>query len=340
LLSFWNGEFVPQFARYGPFINKTPRRNRDSDLTIDLTPIISRGCRHWLWRDIEKSTTRACQQRNNDGRMSRPTDGHPFSCCMEAADMGTTLNLNTCLLELAREAQSQGRTRDARNLLTRLVSFRDLPRPIAEQVHARLAEVFVAEKQFRKARRHLAVLMCLRPSEAKYFYQYAVALHRDPKGDQHRAAKYYHQALEHEPTKFKWWSNYGKLLIELGRTHDAVGALRQARELSPDDPVVIGRLIEALCLVDRVEEARTVLCESRFAHPRDGRYRKLWNDFQFRQAAQVQQPQSADDPVILPFVRVALKPEGVTGPGRIMRIDEARPANKSHRRSRTAQSEG
>lgn len=253
--------------------------------------------------------------------------------------MGTTLNLTECLLAMAREAQDQGRTRDAHNLLTRLVSFRDLPRPMAEQVHARLAEVLVAEKQFRKARRHLAVLMCLRPSSAKYFYQYAIALHRDPKGDPHRAAKYYHQALELDPAKARWWANYGKLLIELGQTPDAVKALRQARELNPDDPMIIGRLVEAMCLSDREDEARALLCEARFQHPRDGRYRKLWNDFQFRRAVNAQRHPNADDPVLLPFVRIARKIDGASGPGRIMRMDEGRQKSAPHRRSRAAQND-
>lgn len=254
--------------------------------------------------------------------------------------MTATLNLNECLLSMARDAQQQGRTRDARNILNRLVKFHDLPRPVAEQAHARLAEVLVADRQYRKARRHLAVLMCLKPSDARYFYQFAVALHRDPKGDQHRAAKYYHQALEREPTKSRWWANYGKLLLELGRNQDAIGALRQARELNPEDPSIIGKLVEALCLSDRDDEARALLTDARFQHPNDRRYRKLWNDFQFRCASASQQFPLANDPVLLPFVRVARVPDGTTVPGRIMKIDAGRTDSKGQRRSRMAQNDG
>src|SRR5439155_923816 len=82
--------------------------------------------------------------------------------------------------------------------------------------------------------------------------------------------------------------------------------LRKALALDPDNPVVVGRLVEGLCLADRAAEARKVLQAARFRHPRDSRFRKLWNDFQFRQLAGEQYtPPVAEEPVILPFVRRA-----------------------------------
>src|SRR5205807_10384209 len=106
---------------------------------------------------------------------------------MEAATMSTTLNLTDSLLAMGRELHEQGRARDARLLFERLVKFRDVSSEVAEEAHARLAELLMAEKQYKKARRHLTILMCLRPSNAKYCYRYAVASHRDPQGDIHRA---------------------------------------------------------------------------------------------------------------------------------------------------------
>lgn len=252
--------------------------------------------------------------------------------------MGRTLNLTDCLLAMAVEAQDQGRTRDACHLLTRLLRFRDLPRALAEEAHARLAEVLLQEKKFAKARRHLAVLMCLRPSMAKYYYQYGQALHRDPRGDKHRAVKYYQQALDLDPTRARWWAAFGKLQMDLGQSADAVATLQHATELDGDDPVIVGRLARALCLDERADEARDCLQQARFAHPKDGRFRKLWNDHQFQQAACEQSPRS-DEPVLLPFVRRSVRPVHDPVSGAIFRLDDARPVQAPHARSRTARRE-
>ncbi len=247
--------------------------------------------------------------------------------------MSTTLNLTGSLLAMGRELHEQGRMRDARLLFERLVKFRDLGSEIAEEAHARLADLLIADKQYKKARRHLSILMCLRPSNAKYAYRYAVASHRDPKGDPHRAARYYRQAVDMDPTRPRWWAAYGKLLASMGRTGEAVTQLRRAHELDADDPVIIGRLVEALCLDDRADEARTLLRIARFQHPRDARFRKLWNDFQFHRAAAEQRMIAVDEPVLLPFVlRAAIKSSDVPA-GTILRFDNSHksPALPHHR---------
>lgn len=237
--------------------------------------------------------------------------------------MSTTLNLTGSLLAMGRELQEQGRTRDARLLFERLVKFRELGSEVAEEVHARLAELLIGDKQYKKARRHLTILMCLRPSNAKYAYRYAVATHRDPKGDPHRASRYYRQAVDLDPTRPRWWAAYGKLLCSMGRTGEAVTQLRRAYELDSDDPVIIGRFVEVLCLDDRADEARTLLRIARFQHPRDGRFRKLWNDFQFHRAAAEQRMYGVEEPVLLPFVRRAAIQASDVPVGTILRFDSA-----------------
>jgi Flp pilus assembly protein TadD len=260
--------------------------------------------------------------------------GGPFPTLHGGSHMSKTLNLAESLLAMGRELQSQGRKRDARLLFCRLVKFRDLPTAIAEEIHARLSDLFVAEKQFKRARRHLSILMCLRPHNGRYYHQYALACHRDPRGDKHRAAKFYQQALDLDPTRSRWWSNYGKLLTSLGRTADGVAALRQAFSLDEDNPVIVGRLAEALCLDDRADEARSLLRAARFRHPRDGRFLKLWNDLQHRIAAH-QFEAAADDPVFLPFVRRSRLTVNPPAPDTILRMDEAQTAPaKPHRLGR------
>jgi tetratricopeptide (TPR) repeat protein len=239
--------------------------------------------------------------------------------------MGKTLNLCECLLQMGRDWQSVGRLVEASRVLTRLAGFRDQPATIAEETHSRLANISLQLRDFKKARRHLTAVMFFRPSHAPYYYQLATALHYDDEADPSRAARYYRQALRLDPDQPRWWADFGRLLLQLGKARKAVVALRKAASLDSNDPVIVARLVEGLCLADRPAEARRVLRDARFRHPRDARFRKLWNDFQFRQISESQtEPPAAAEPVILPFVRRAsLPPAAVQMPGRIVRLDEA-----------------
>ncbi len=238
--------------------------------------------------------------------------------------MGRTLNLSECLLAMGRDLQEAGRLAEASRVLQRLAGFHDLPAPVAEEAHARLGTIFLQLREFKKARRHLTSALFYRPSHAPYYFQQASALHHDPDADTTRAVRYYRQALRLDPDQPRWWSDFGRLLLQIGRTQKGVVALRKAVELDPDNPVIIARLVEGLCLADRADEARCVLRAARFRNPRDLRFRKLWNDFQFRQVAEGQyDAPAAEEPVILPFVRRAALPEVPQVPGRIVRLDQA-----------------
>ncbi len=238
--------------------------------------------------------------------------------------MGRTLNLCECLLQMGRDWQAAGRLVEASRVLQRLAGFRDLPAAVAEEAHSRLATIFLQLREFKKARRHLTSVLFFRPSHAPYYFQLASALHHDDDADPCRAVRYYRQALRLDPDQPRWWADFGRLLLQIGRMQKGVVALRKAASLDADDPVIVGRLVEGLCLADRAGEARKVLREARFRHPRDPRFRKLWNDFQFRQVSESQgEPPVAAEPVILPFVRRASLPETPQVGGRIIRLDQA-----------------
>jgi tetratricopeptide (TPR) repeat protein len=238
--------------------------------------------------------------------------------------MGKTLNLCECLLQMGRDWQSCGRWVEASRVLQRLSSFRDQPAAIAEETHARLGTIFLLIRDFKKARRHLTAVLFFRPSHAPYYYQLASAMHNDDAVDPARAVRYYRQALRLDPDQPRWWADLGRLYLQIGKTQKGVVALRKAGRLDPDDPAIIAKLVEGLCLADRGGEARTILREARFRHPRDARFRKLWNDFQFRQVQESQdQTPAAPEPVILPFVRKASISESAQLPGRIVRMDQA-----------------
>jgi tetratricopeptide (TPR) repeat protein len=236
--------------------------------------------------------------------------------------MGRTLNLCECLLAMGRDFQGIGRLADAAKVLQRLAGFHDLPAVVAEETHSRLATIFLQLREFKKARRHLTSVLFYRPSHAPYYFQLASALHHDPEVDPTRAVRYYRQALRLDPDQPRWWSDFGRLLLQVGRTQKGVVALRKSAELAADEPVIIGRLVEGLCLAGRAAEARSVLRAARFRNPRDARFRKLWNDYQFRQIHEEQYGRpAAEEPVILPFVRRQALPEVPQVPGRILRLD-------------------
>src|SRR5439155_14469662 len=221
-----------------------------------------------------------------------------------------------------------GRLVEASRVLERLAGFRDMPATIAEEAHARLATIFLQLREFKKARRHLTSVLFFRPSHAPYYFQLASALHHDDEADPFRAVRYYRQALRLDPDQPRWWADFGRLLLQVGKPEKGVVALKKALSLDPDNPVIVAKLVEGLCLADRAGEARKALRDARFRNPNDARFRKLWNDFQFRQVheSQFEAPVAAE-PVILPFVRRAALPAGPKVPGRIVRMDQAsRPA--------------
>src|SRR5437764_1113925 len=142
----------------------------------------------------EKCRNNSCQACVSGGTVCGPPRTGEDAHLARRLAMGKTLNLCDCLLTMGRELQDLGRLTDAAGVLHRLAAFRNLPAPIAEETHARLAGIYLRQNEYRKARRHMTSAMIFRPSHPHYYYQYATAVHHDPQADAARAVRYYRQA--------------------------------------------------------------------------------------------------------------------------------------------------
>jgi tetratricopeptide (TPR) repeat protein len=241
-----------------------------------------------------------------------------------------TLGLVDHLLSRGRYFQHLGRTLDALRILGRLAGFRELPAAVAEEAQFRLGELQLRRKKHARARRHLAAALRLAPDNPRYHFLLAQALEKDRDGDLARAAEHYRSSLALDHSQTDCLCAYGRLALRLGRNEEALECLRAAVRLAPDDLAVLSQAAAGLRQAGRADEARGLLLAARFRNPRDGRYRRLWDDFQFDAARRAQDaaragraPAGDDGPVLLPFLR-PVRPESAPrdgAAGKIIRAD-------------------
>jgi tetratricopeptide (TPR) repeat protein len=241
--------------------------------------------------------------------------------------VSTTLNLADHLLSRGRYFQQLGRAPDALRLLTRLAGFRELPAAVAEEAQFRLGELHLRRKKYARARRHLSAALRYAPDNPRYHFLMAQAVENDRDGDLATAADHYRSSLALDAAQTDCLCAYGALALRLNRTDEGLQCLRAAAKLAPDDVTVLAQVAAGLRQANHGDEARGLLLAARFRNPRDGRYQKLWDDFQFQAARREQDAARVrkafgDGPVILPFVR----PEGAPGQrtgvaGKIIRAD-------------------
>src|SRR6516165_667734 len=168
--------------------------------------------------------------------------------------MMPTLNLVERVLAMGRRYQEAGRHRDAVVVLMRLSRFRYLPAEAAEETQARLAEIHLKRRKYKRARRHLTAALRHQPDNARYHYLMATAVEADKKADPERAAEHFRRALELDPEQPKCLGDYGLVAIRLGQSEEGLQCLRRAVEVAPDDPDVLQRLVKGLCLANRPDE--------------------------------------------------------------------------------------
>ena len=233
--------------------------------------------------------------------------------------MDATINLFDHLLSLGRRYQELGRWRDAANALGTLAGFPSLPAAQAEEVQARLGELALKRKRYRRARRHLTAALMYSPDNAHYHYLLAAAWRADDQGNDDRAAEHYRRSLELEPDQVKCLGELGLLLIRTGENEEGLGCLRKAATLAPADGEAAARLVKGLRLTGHGEEARSTARAALFSNPRSPRFRQLWRDSQFKQVLREQaaarrlrrRAAAGEDggPRLLPFVRLVREGE-------------------------------
>ena len=225
----------------------------------------------------------------------------------------TTLNLVDHLLSLGRRYQEIGRFTEAENVLGRLAAFRELPAAAAEETQARLAELHMRRRKYARARRCLTAALAHRPDSARCHLLMATALQADDRGDLGRADEHYRRSLELDPKQVKCQADAGLLAVRLGRTEEGLARLREAAAQAPADVDALRKLVKGLRLAGRGDEARDAIRAGLFRNPRSPRFRRLWQDYQFKQLHRAQQTgrrrrrvPAEDGPVLLPFRRPPL----------------------------------
>jgi tetratricopeptide (TPR) repeat protein len=250
--------------------------------------------------------------------------------------MSRTLHFIDRLLAIAQNLQVLHRNREALHYLRRLAAL-ELPAAIGEEVQARLGEINLHQGQYRRACRHFAIALLYQPESANYHWQMANALRKGRYRDLDRAATHYEKSLAIDPEQPRCLADFGSVCLRLDRTDEGLAALMRAVDLAPNDAVIVSKLLRGLCRTDRKEEALDVLRAARFRNPRDGRFRRLYNNFMFdrlheQQESQRQDQTEEDSRMILPFAL----PEKSDRSQPEIREDDAQPlaGPRSRRRSR------
>jgi len=152
--------------------------------------------------------------------------------------MATSLNMTEQLLKMGEEAVAGDDRPGAFRILRKLLSMREIPRPVTEQAHALLAQVLIKEGQFRQARRSLAVALAHDPASAHYHFLMGRAHDWDDDGDDTEAIHHYRVAVERAPDEATYQSAYGLLLTYVDNVAQGKSHLQKAVRLKSTDPEI------------------------------------------------------------------------------------------------------
>jgi Flp pilus assembly protein TadD len=221
--------------------------------------------------------------------------------------MSKTLNFVAHLASQARKYRDLGLNDQAERCWSRLAGMRSLHPAVAEEAQSCLGEIRLHMGESAQACRHFVAALTHNPLDPQYHYMLGSAIEADAKGDVHRALQHYRQAAVLAPDEARYWCALGKLELEWGDEEEGIQALHRAAEVAADDPEILADVADALHS-RQSEYVRALLRAALFRHPRDSRFRKLWDDFQFQEIFTEQnrkRHQGDGPPILLPFARAA-----------------------------------
>lgn len=177
--------------------------------------------------------------------------------------MNDPVLLSEALLVLGRHMSAVGRPADARDALTRLLTVPDVPARDRAEAHRLLGDLDAALGEYRKARRHYAAAVGLRPDAATCL-AYAEAVDADPDADPRRGWAARRRATRLSPADPRAWAALGRSGIRVGKPDAAMKAFRRAARLRPSRLDTLAEVVEGLLDLGHEEEARAVLTAARF----------------------------------------------------------------------------
>lgn len=245
--------------------------------------------------------------------------------------MSKTLNLIDILLTTGRQLFTMGRFTEALTPLTKLSAFRKLPDQVREEIQSLLAEIYLQQKDYKNARRHLSAAIAQSPQKAEYCYLMAIAIEEDEAADHARAETFFGRAVELEPEQATYWADFGSYLFTVGKTREALKAIRKAYTLGIADAEIVGQVAEVLRREELFDEATAKVRAALFHNHGATSFRTLWQKHQFAMIhAQQQMPagkhserEESERPILLSFVPAPPQGKYLELGAKTFRIDQA-----------------
>jgi predicted Zn-dependent protease len=198
-----------------------------------------------------------------------------------------------------------GRWADGSAALRRLLSHPEATAQARAEAHSVLGELELAAGRFRRARRHFAAAIGLRPHAPAAYVRYAAAVEADPDADARKGCAALRRAIRIDPYEPAYFAALGRLVLRMGDDKRAYRAFRRAARLRPDSLPVLADVVDGFVLTGRDDEARRTILAARFRAPNDAAIIGLWNRFRFdclrREQMQAGRGASLARQAILPF---------------------------------------
>ncbi len=222
--------------------------------------------------------------------------------------MTGTINLVDQLFQRGIRYQQQQQNSSAIRVFKQLNALASIGPHLKSQAQGRLGLLYLKQRKYRQARRHLQAALQLHRQDAwKHHLLLGLAWAYDRvAGCVHQARRHFTEALRQKPHSATLRGVVGLALVHAGEYELGTDWLRQALTEVPMNGRVLRRAVRGLFLAGQVEEAKQTVLEALFRHPRNEDIRRLYSQLRLAITRQEQQRESFSDeqPILLPFVRL------------------------------------